>query len=121
MRRVAQIKRCMPRGKRRLLLRTDGNRVKISDRCTARIEFSSRDKWSVRFQLTVPGKLQRIREGALNVTASHGTLVAIMSMDREIVVATIVASEMPVDAPFETLKAQAARRAYKLLGADRAS
>lgn len=94
-------------GQRGLLFRASGDRILVSGIGAARLDITSRNGSPVRFQLTVPGKLQRVYQGSLHVSASHGTLVAIVSMDREIAVATIVASEMPTDAPLEALKAQA--------------
>jgi stage II sporulation protein D len=55
----------------------------------------------------VPGRIHRIYEGRLSVTARHGELIAVVTMDRETAVISIVAAEMPTGAPLEALKAQA--------------
>lgn len=94
-------------GHRRLLLRASGDRILISGFSATQVQASARNGSPVRFQLTIPGKLHRVYEGALIVTASRDQLTSIVSMDREAAVATIVASEMKVDAPIEALKAQA--------------
>ncbi len=94
-------------GKRRLLLRTSNDRVVLSGASSVQLRITGRDGSPVRFQLQVPGKLRRIYDGSLTVTASRGELVAVVAMDLDTAVATIVASEMPVDAPSEALKAQA--------------
>ena len=90
-----------------LLLRASGDHITVSGIRTGQIEASARDGLPAHFQLKVPGKLQRVYEGTLRVTASNGVLVAVVSMERETAVATIVASEMPLNAPLEALKAQA--------------
>jgi peptidoglycan hydrolase-like amidase len=94
-------------GKRRLILRASGDRILVSDTRTLQLRIIGRDGSPVRFQLAVPGKLRRVYEGKLIVTVSRGELVAVVSMDLELAVGTIVASEMPADAPSEALKAQA--------------
>jgi stage II sporulation protein D len=67
------------------------------------------------FTLTVPGKLSRTYRGALTVTARQSVLVAVIAMDTEVAVASIVAAESPPHAPLEALKAQAiASRSFLL-------
>jgi stage II sporulation protein D len=70
------------------------------------------------FRLSVPGKIARVFEGRLQLTAVGRTLRAVVAMDQETAVGSIVAAESPPDAAFEALKAQAvAARSYLLAGA----
>jgi stage II sporulation protein D len=94
-------------GHRRLLLHASGDRVQIRGISASRIQVAARDGRPLGFQLSVPGKLHRIYEGTLTITAMRNELIAVVTMDRENAVATIVASEMPPNAPVEALKAQA--------------
>ena len=65
------------------------------------------------FVLAVPGKIARHYRGTLEIRPSSGHLLAIIAMDRETAVASIVAAESTSDTPFEALKAQAvATRSY---------
>jgi Sporulation protein and related proteins len=74
----------------------------------------------VDFILDVPGKIARRYRGALEIRLSAEHLLAIVTMDRETAVASIVASENTVDTPFEALKAQAvATRSYLTAGRGR--
>lgn len=59
------------------------------------------------FLLSVPGKIRREFRGRLEVREQEGHLLAIVKMDRENAVASIVAAESPPGAPLEALKAQA--------------
>jgi stage II sporulation protein D len=104
---------------RRILLRASGDRVSIRGMTASSLTITSGDRTSVRFELSVPGKLRRIYEGCLAITASHNELIAVISMDRERAVATIVASEMPRNAPLEALKAQAVASRSFLAGGPR--
>src|SRR5258708_21882334 len=81
--------------KRRLILRASGDRILVSDAPAVQVRITGRDGSPVRFKLIVPGKLRRIYVGNLMVTASRGELIAVVSMDIETAVATVVASEMP--------------------------
>jgi peptidoglycan hydrolase-like amidase len=58
------------------------------------------------FVLSVPGKIQREFHGRLEVRQAGDSLLAIVEMDRETAVASIVGAEAP-DAPLEAQKAQA--------------
>jgi stage II sporulation protein D len=70
------------------------------------------------FQLAVPDKIDRRFEGRLQLTASGRTLRAVVAMDVEVAVRSIVAAESPPDSAFEGLKAQAvAARSFLLSGA----
>ncbi len=65
------------------------------------------------FVLSVPGKIERVFRGELEITAPAGVLVPVVVMDREVAVASAVADESPPGAPLEALMAQAvATRSY---------
>jgi peptidoglycan hydrolase-like amidase len=68
---------------------------------------TGRDGAETGFILSIPGKIRREFHGRLEVRAESGTLVAIVKMDRENAVASIVAAESPPSAPLEARKAQA--------------
>lgn len=59
--------------------------------------------------LALPGKIERCYHGTLDIrSASHANeLIAIVKMDIEVAVASIVAAELPPGTPIEALKAQA--------------
>ena len=94
-------------GHRQLTIRADGDSVEIDGDAMARCTASARDGSPIRFRLSVPGRIRRVYEGNLTVIAHSGILAPAIAIDREAAVATIVASEMPADAPLEALKAQA--------------
>jgi stage II sporulation protein D len=72
------------------------------------------------FVLSVPGKLRRIYRGGLSVTSDGKKLIAVVEMDLETAVASIVAAESPAGAPLEALKAQAVvSRSYVVAGGPR--
>ncbi len=72
-----------------------------------RLRFAARDGGATEFVLAVPGKLRRAYRGQVEIS-THGTeLLAVVTMDVETAVASIVAAEAPPDAPLEALKAQA--------------
>jgi stage II sporulation protein D len=74
---------------------------------------NDRNNEAVDFILAVPEKITRRYRGTLRITASSGTLLAIVTMERETAVASVVAAENPPDTPLEALKAQAvATRSY---------
>jgi stage II sporulation protein D len=67
----------------------------------------------VEFVLAVPGKIARHYRGKLEILPSAGHLLAIVTLDRETAVASIVAAESTSETPIEALKAQAvATRSY---------
>jgi peptidoglycan hydrolase-like amidase len=79
-------------------------------RSTAHV--TGRDGGPGEFVLSVPGRgkpvrIQREFHGRLEVRLDHGELLAIVEMDRETAVASIVAAELPGNTPIEALKAQA--------------
>ncbi len=67
------------------------------------------------FFLAVPGKITRHYRGTLKIKPSAGSLMAIVTMNCETAVASVVAAESVPDTPLEALKAQAvAARSYLL-------
>ena len=81
---------------------------------------TGRDSKPADFVLAVPGKIVRRYHGTLETRPTAGTLTNIVTMDREIAVASVVAAENAPDTPFEALKAQAvATRSYFIAGGRR--
>jgi peptidoglycan hydrolase-like amidase len=68
---------------------------------------TGRDGAETAFILSIPGKIRREFHGRLEVRAEGGHLLAIVQMDRENAVASIVAAESAPSAPLEARKAQA--------------
>ncbi|HEV1287495.1 MAG TPA: SpoIID/LytB domain-containing protein [Bryobacteraceae bacterium] len=68
---------------------------------------TGRDGAETAFILSIPGKIRREFHGRLEVRAESGYLLAVVKMDRENAVASIVAAESPPSAPLEARKAQA--------------
>jgi stage II sporulation protein D len=65
------------------------------------------------FLLSVPRKIRRHYRGTLEIRQSSGSLLAIVTMDRETAVASVLAAEATGDTPLEALKAEAiAIRSY---------
>jgi stage II sporulation protein D len=78
---------------------------------------TGRDRKPADFLLAVPEKIVRCYHGILEVSPTAGTLTNVITMDREIAVASVVAAENTPDTPFEALKAQAiAARSYFVAG-----
>jgi stage II sporulation protein D len=105
-------------------VRVDGSDMVVSvgmhEMRASKLTVSSRKHDSVDFILAVPEKLSRRYRGILEITATAGTLVAIVAMDRETAVASVVAAENTPDTPFEALKAQSvATRSYFAAGRGR--
>jgi len=81
------------------------------------LTITGRKSEPVNFVLAVPGKILRRYHGTLEIKPAAGTLTAVVSMDRETAVASVVAAEAAPDAPFEALKAQTvAARSYFVAG-----
>jgi peptidoglycan hydrolase-like amidase len=80
---------------------------------------TGRDGAPVRFTLSVPGKIRREFFGTLEIRPRAGQLLAIVTMDRETAVASIVAAESPPGAPMEARKAQAVVARSFLIAAHR--
>ncbi len=68
---------------------------------------TGRDGSETAFILSIPGKIRREFYGTLEVRLEADHLLAIVKMDRENAVASIVAAESPPSAPLESRKAQA--------------
>jgi peptidoglycan hydrolase-like amidase len=80
------------------------------------LPFSTSGEWT----LAVPGKIERKFRGRLDVTAHGEELLAIVHMDIETAVASVVAAEIPPGAPMEALRAQAvAARSFLTAAKDR--
>ena len=94
-------------GRSRLVLRAEEDKVIAQNLSASQFTVAARDGAPVRFRLSVPAKIHRVYIGKLTITAHGGVLTAIITMDCESAVASIVAAEMPSDAPLEALKAQA--------------
>jgi stage II sporulation protein D len=79
----------------------------------AEVTVTGRKGEPVDFVLTVPEKITRHYHGILRIKPSARFLVAIVTMDRETAVASVVAAESTPETPIEALKAQAvAARSY---------
>jgi stage II sporulation protein D len=104
-------------GHRRIVFRAEGGRVVADSRSAVSWTASARDGSAITFRLTVPGKLNRVYSGRLTIQGRNGELMAVVAMDRETAVASIVAAEMVESAPMEALKAQAvATRSFLAAG-----
>ena len=72
------------------------------------------------FELRIPGKITRPYLGRLEIKPAGGALLAVVTMDIETAVASVVSAEDPPGTAFEALKAQAvAARSYFAAGAGR--
>lgn len=77
------------------------------------VALSGRMDESTDFMLSVPDKISRRYRGTLEIGASEGKLTAVVRMDLETAVASVVAAESAPGTPLEALKAQAiASRSY---------
>ena len=93
----------------RQVLVTSGGRVIRATEFTV----TGRNGEPADFILAVPDKIARHYHGTLKIKPSSGSLIAIVVMDRETAVASVVAAESTPDTPLEALKAQAvAARSY---------
>lgn len=71
--------------------------------------------------LEIPGAIQRRYFGTFDISVSGGLLIPVVSMHREIAVASIVGAELPTNsAPFDALAAQAVVARSFLAGTERA-
>jgi stage II sporulation protein D len=81
---------------------------------------TSRDGGATEFVLSIPGKIERRFRGTLLIDQKNRLLVPIVTIDRELAVASAVKAEAPPGAPMEALKAQAVvARSFYLGGRDR--
>ncbi len=84
------------------------------------ITVTGRENQPVDFELAVPGKLNRHYRGVLEIKPTPGFLVAVVRMDVETAVASVVAAESVPGTPLEALKAQAvATRSFFVAGKSR--
>jgi stage II sporulation protein D len=95
----------------------DGNAVLIQARDreirAESLTFTSRESGPIDFFLEIPGEITRRYQGTLDLTPSSGSLLAIVTMDLETAVASVIAAESESGTPLEALKAQAiAARSY---------
>jgi stage II sporulation protein D len=90
-----------------------GKRAMLASKLTV----NGRRSESVDFVLAIPEKIERRYHGTLEITPAAGTLSAVVAMDRETAVASVVAAESMSETPLEALKAQAvAARSYLIAG-----
>lgn len=95
---------------------TSGNRVVRAPELTV----TGRKGERVDFILAVPEKISRHYCGILKIEPSGGSLIAIVTMEVETAVASVVAAESAPQTPLEALKAQAiAARSYLVAGRGR--
>ena len=109
-------------GRQELAFRAEHGRVVVGARSAVSFAVTARDGGAVAFRLTVPGKIHRVYRGKLTIEIGgqprNPELLAVVSMDRETAVASIVAAEMAESSPMEALKAQAvATRSFLTAGA----
>ena len=95
----------------------DGNGVVIQARDheirTNSLTFTNRENGPADFLVEIPGKITRRYQGTLDLTSSSRSLLAVVTMDLETAVASVVAAESESSTPLEALKAQAiAARSY---------
>jgi len=91
------------------LVVTAGARVMRASTLTV----NGRKSEPVDFVLAVPGKIRRHYHGTLEIRPAAGILTAVVTMDRETAVASVVAAESLPESPVEALRAQAiAARSY---------
>ncbi|HXP48146.1 MAG TPA: SpoIID/LytB domain-containing protein [Terriglobales bacterium] len=81
---------------------------------------TSRENGPIDFNLAVPGKITRHYRGTLEVKPASRALTAVVTMDLETAVTSVVAAESTVGTPPEALKALAvAARSYFVAGKGR--
>lgn len=105
-------------GDSRLILEGRQSRAIRVERISSPVHVSSRDGSDVDFRLSIPGKIERQFHGTLTIELGDRKLIAVVTMDREVAVASVAAAEMPPGTPIEALKAQAvvARSYYAAAG-----
>jgi stage II sporulation protein D len=103
---------------RQIIFRVQANRVIAGDKSATCWTAAARARGSVALRLSVPAKVHRLYWGRITIRAHNGELEAVVSIDRETAVATIVSAEMDESSPVEALKAQAvATRSFLAAGA----
>lgn len=82
----------------------------------SKLPFTTSGEWT----LAVPGKIERRFRGRLEIRANGDELTAVVHMDLETAVASVVAAESVPGAPLEALRAQAvAARSFLVAAKDR--
>jgi len=98
-----------------LLLRCGSVQIRAPE-----LRAAGRDQEATQFVLGIPGKLERRYGGVLRIKAKSGEIIAVVEMDLETAVASIVQAESMPDTPLEALKAQAVvSRSYLVAGRGR--
>jgi stage II sporulation protein D (peptidoglycan lytic transglycosylase) len=78
-----------------------------------RVFVTDRQNGAVDFELVVPSRIKRKYHGTLEIRSIGSGLLAVISMDLETAVASVVAAEVTAETPVEAMKAQAvAARSY---------
>jgi stage II sporulation protein D len=94
-----------------LVIEQNGHRQTLEGSRTVRLlgkaSVTGREGAETAFVLDIPGKIRREFHGRLEVREHDGHLLAIVTMELENAVASIVAAESPPGAPLEARKAQA--------------
>ncbi len=94
-----------------LVIESNGREQVLEGAATARLRsparVTGRDGAEAAFILSVPGKIRREFHGRLEISRQGGSLLAIVEMDLETAVASIVGAEGADATPFEARKAQA--------------
>jgi peptidoglycan hydrolase-like amidase len=76
---------------------------------------AARDGSAIEFEISVPGKIHRRYRGIGEISVAGEDVLAVVRMDVEIAVASVVNAEIGADTPIEALKAQAvASRSFML-------
>lgn len=100
-----------PAAGRVIVVETEGRTQALEGSASVRLRgaarVTGRDGGETDFVLSVPAKIRRAYRGRLQVRAMRGELEAIVEMERETAVASIVAAEGSAATPFEAQKAQA--------------
>jgi stage II sporulation protein D len=105
-------------------LRFDGSDLVVSFRKrqwhTAGVKVTGRGNGAGDFILEIPGKITRRYYGTLTIRPSSENLLAVVTLDLEAAVGSVVAAESAPDTPIEALKAYAvAARSYFVAGRGR--
>ena len=98
-----------------LVFRCGGKEIRARE-----MRASDRNQRAIGLVLGVPGKIERRYEGTLEVKPKDGELLAVLNMDLETAVASVVQAETTAATPPEALKALAvASRSYFAAGGGR--
>lgn len=92
---------------RSLVVHAKNDRVLADGFLFPSLVVSARDRSAALVELIVPARFRRVYHGTLTLTARHNELFAVVAMTLEDAVTSVVAAEMPANAPSEALKAQA--------------